>query len=133
MPNVSSINEVYLKSYSGSFVKNSNAYIGRSNSESTNSDVVLQKIISLYIHYPSASNTGYDGTLEIRISPDSVGTAGHVIFSCKIKPGETIIPISKKVQPIYLSSAERILAKLSVDGSATNATYIMSVEELRST
>ena len=133
MSNVSSVNEVYLKNYSGGFTKNTNAYIGRSTSESANSDVVLQKIISLYIHYPSANNTGYDGTLEIRVSPDSIGTVGHVIFSCKIKPGETIIPISKKVQPIYLSGGERILAKLSVDSSATDADYIMSVEELRST
>jgi hypothetical protein len=130
MSNVTDVNEVYLKTYAGEFTKNSDAYIGRSSSESTDTDIVLQKIVSLHIHYPAANNTGYNGTLTIRIS--TAGNTGVAIFSCKIKPGETVIPISNKVQPIYLSNNKRIIARLNVDGSETNADYIMCVEEHRS-
>lgn len=130
MPNVTDVNEVYLKTYAGEFTKNSDAHIGRSDSESTDTDVVLQKIVSLHIHYPAANNTDYDGILEVRIS--SGGNTGVAIFSCKIKPGETVIPISNKVQPIYLANDKRIIARLTVNNSATNADYIMCVEEHRS-
>lgn len=131
MPNVSSVNQVYLKNYSDTFAKNAYSYIGRSQSESTLSSVVAQKIISLYIHYPDELSTDEAGTLDVRISPDSANTLGDTIFSCKIKPGETVVPISKKVQPIYLSSAERILARVTTQtGNVTQISYSMSVEEL---
>jgi hypothetical protein len=131
MPEVTNVNEIYLKGYSGSINKNTNSYIGRSSSEASDSEVIVQKILSLYINYPATNNAGYDGTLEVRISP-SLDNIGTVIFSCNIKPGETVIPISKKVQPIYLHSGARILCKIVVNNNATNPDYIMSVEEHRS-
>lgn len=131
MPEVTNVNEIYLKSYSGSINKNTQTYIGRSSSEASDSEVIVQRILSLYINYPATNNTGYDGILEVRISP-SLGTLGPVIFSCNIKPGETVIPISKKVQPIYLHSGARITCKIVVNSNATNPDYIMSVEEHRS-